>query len=59
MLKNLPGLSFRGAAGDEESRKSFDSRARFLSLDCGIGMIRHLTDWQGLFSILLKLSATS
>ena len=31
MLKNPPRLSFRGAAGDEESRKSFASRARFLA----------------------------
>jgi len=31
MLKNPSNLSFRGAAGDEESRKSFVSRARFLA----------------------------
>ena len=31
MLKNPSSLSFRGAAGDEESRKSFVSRARFLA----------------------------
>ena len=31
MLKNPSWLSFRGAAGDEESRKSFVFRARFLA----------------------------
>ena len=31
MLKNLPSLSFRGASGCEESRKSSGSRARFLA----------------------------
>jgi len=31
MLKNPSRLSFRGAAGDEESRKFFVSRARFLA----------------------------
>jgi hypothetical protein len=30
MLKNLCSLSSRGAAGGEESRKPFVSRARFL-----------------------------
>jgi hypothetical protein len=31
MLKNPSSLSFRGAAGDKESRKSFVCRARFLA----------------------------
>jgi len=31
MLKNPSNLSFRGAAGDEESRTSFVCRARFLA----------------------------
>ena len=31
MLIDPSGLSFRGAAGDEESRESFVSRARFLA----------------------------
>ena len=37
LRKNPCGLSFRGAAGDEESRKSFVSRARFLA---SLGMTR-------------------
>jgi hypothetical protein len=31
-LRCPASLSFRGAAGDEESRNSFDSRAKFLPL---------------------------
>ena len=31
MLKNPSSLSFRGAEGDEESRKSFVPTARFLA----------------------------
>jgi hypothetical protein len=48
MLENPSSLSFRGAAGDEESRPSFDSGARFLP---SLGMTT-LTD---VFSILLGL----
>jgi hypothetical protein len=43
MLKNPSGLSFRGAAGDEESRKSFVSRARFLA---PLGMTLFIKDFQ-------------
>jgi hypothetical protein len=37
LRKNPFGLSFRGAAGDEESRKSFTFRARFFA---SLGMTR-------------------
>ncbi len=37
LRKNPFGLSFRGAGGDEESRKSFTFRAKFLAL---LGMTR-------------------
>jgi beta-glucosidase len=44
MLKSPPSLSFRGATGDEESRKSFVSRARFtapLGMTAPIGVFQH------------------
>src|SRR5690349_7507154 len=37
-MKNPLPMAFRGAKGDEESRKYRSFRARFLSRACGIGM---------------------